>query len=156
MSDRINDHDREAYNREFCRLVSIFHDGSLGGRIVGTDRAGRERRGNEDDRGLFYVYNYSGVRVSSQRSELSAPVRLEPRRNDFQIPDKTIPCFPSPTTSWYIRRVFINWAGPGLVQSASGVCKTRLVFGYFGILAGIDHYAAFVNSPFALNCMLWL
>lgn len=27
VSDRINDHHYEAYNREFCRLVSIFHDG---------------------------------------------------------------------------------------------------------------------------------
>jgi hypothetical protein len=25
--DRINEHHREAYNRELCSLVSIFHDG---------------------------------------------------------------------------------------------------------------------------------
>jgi hypothetical protein len=30
-TDRINEHHREAYNRELCCLVSIFHDGRPGG-----------------------------------------------------------------------------------------------------------------------------
>jgi hypothetical protein len=31
VTDRINEHHREAYNRELCCLVSIFHDGRPGG-----------------------------------------------------------------------------------------------------------------------------
>ena len=52
VSDRINDHHWEAYNWEFCRLVSIFHDGRQGIEDLGvTDRAGRVRWGNVCARG---------------------------------------------------------------------------------------------------------
>jgi len=30
VTDRIKEHHREAYNRELCCLVSIFHDGRPG------------------------------------------------------------------------------------------------------------------------------
>jgi hypothetical protein len=60
----------EAHHREFRRLVSIFHDGCLGVEdlAVGTDAAGRVRRGNVRVKGtsgtsllgptwnLFYVW----------------------------------------------------------------------------------------------------
>ena len=60
----------EAHHREFCRLVSIFHDGCLGGRRFGCRYRGgweieagkRTREGNEWNIAawayldLFYVW----------------------------------------------------------------------------------------------------
>lgn len=45
MTDRFKEHHREAYNRELCCLVSIFHDGRPGV-LENRDLKGRVMRGN--------------------------------------------------------------------------------------------------------------
>jgi hypothetical protein len=58
VTDSINEHHREAYNRELCCLVSIFHDGRPGG-LENRDLEGRVMRGNVCLRrtsGWGYIY----------------------------------------------------------------------------------------------------
>lgn len=82
-----NGQHREAYHREFCGLVSIFHDGCLEGKRSGcgykygweSEAGKRTREGNEWNIAAwaYWTYFMFGVRVTAKVGlpGLSAPRR---------------------------------------------------------------------------------